>query len=42
MAKANVRGYISVSDYEAKNYKNSNKLNTKTNDTRNAKTAIKY
>ena len=39
---ANVRRYISVADYEALNYQNSNNINTRENDTRNTKTAIKY
>ncbi len=38
----NVRRYISVADYEAHNYQNSNNLNTRTNDTRNTKPAIEY
>ena len=39
---ANVRRYIPVADYEAQNYHNSKNLNTRTNDTRNTKTAIEY
>ena len=39
---ANDRRYISVADYEALNYQITNNLNTKTNDTRNTKTAIEY
>ena len=38
----NDRRYISVADYEALNYQNTNNLNTRTNDTRNTKTAIEY
>ena len=38
----NVRRYISVADYKAQNYQNSNNLNTRENDTRSTKTAIEY
>ena len=38
----NVRRYISVADYEAQNYQINNILNTRTNDTRNTKSAIEY
>lgn len=38
----NVRRYISVAEYEAHNYQINNNLNTRTNDTRNTKTAIEY
>ncbi len=37
-----VRRYISVADYEAQKYQDSNNLNTRTNDTRSTKTAIEY
>ena len=38
----NVRRYISVADYEARNYQINNKLNTIEDDTRNTETAIEY
>jgi hypothetical protein len=38
----NVRRYISVADYEEHNCQIINNLNTRTNDTRNTKTAIEY